>query len=91
MHRPSIAASGGTAVLVACLVLGACAMPRIPFVSGYHEVTVTESGKTYCTDRLRRDGSVVEFEDGATGFWMSAAGATTREISAAEYRSCIAR
>jgi hypothetical protein len=69
----------------------ACSMPRIPFVSGYHEVTVTDSGRTYCTDRLRRDGSIVEFEDGVTGAWMSAASATTREITAAEYRSCIAR
>jgi hypothetical protein len=71
--------------------LAACSVPRIPFVSGYHEVTVAESGKTYCTDRLRRDGGVVEFEDGATGAWTSAAQATTREISAAEYRSCIGR
>ncbi|MBL8226020.1 MAG: hypothetical protein JNM50_11900 [Chromatiales bacterium] len=66
-------------------------MPRIPFVSGYHEVTVADSGRTYCTDRLRRDGSIVEFEDGVTGAWTSAASATTREITAAEYRSCIAR
>lgn len=79
------------AVILAVIAATGCSMPRIPFVSGYHEVTVTDSGKTYCTDRLRRDGSVLEFEDGATGAWMSAAGATTREISAAEYRSCIAR
>jgi hypothetical protein len=73
------------------MAAAACSMPRIPFVSGYHEVTVTDSGRTYCTDRLRRDGGIVEFEDGVTGAWMSAAAATTREISAAEYRSCIAR
>lgn len=78
------------AAAVAVTVTG-CTLPRVPFVSGYHEVTVTDSGRTYCTDRLRRDGSVVEFEDGRNGAWLSAATATTRSISAAEYRSCIAR
>lgn len=88
-HRHRVLAALPVVMLV--MTAAACSMPRIPFVSGYHEVTVTDSGRTYCTDRLRRDGSVVEFEDGVTGAWMSVAGATTREISAAEYRSCIAR
>jgi hypothetical protein len=77
--------------VTAALSAAACSMPRIPFVSDHHEVTVTASGRTYCTDGLRRDGSIVEFKDGMTGAWMSAAGTTTHELSAAEYRSCIAR
>jgi hypothetical protein len=91
MRHSSAKPRAAALAVVAIAALGACSMPRIPFISGYHEVTVADSVKTYCTDRLRRDGAVVEFEDGATGAWMSAASATTREITAAEYRSCIGR
>ena len=80
-----------TLATVAAVTVTGCTLPRVPFVPGYHEVTVTDSGRIYCTDRLRCDGSVVEFEDGKTGAWLSAATSTTRSISAAEYRSCIDR
>jgi hypothetical protein len=91
MRLPFALTRAAAAAIAGTMTLGACSMPRIPFVSGYHEVTVTDSGKTYCTDRLRRDGGVVEFEDGVTGAWMSAAQATTREITAAEFKACIRR
>ena len=78
--------------LAAAVCLGACSLPRVPFLSGYYQVTDPATGTVWCSDRIKREsGRVVEFQDGRTGAWVSIPGATVVETSAAEYRACLAR
>jgi hypothetical protein len=85
--RPAIAIA-----LLAGLALAGCSRPALPFVSGRYAVTAPDGGETYCASRIRRErGGVVEFRDARNDAWVSVPGATVRELSADEFRACLAR
>jgi hypothetical protein len=79
-------------VLLAGLVAAGCSRPALPFVSGRYAVTGPDGGEPYCASRIRRErGGVVEFRDARNDAWVSIPGATVRELSAEEFRACLAR
>jgi hypothetical protein len=85
--RPAIAL-----VLFAGLVAAGCSRPALPFVSGRYAVNGPDGGEAWCATRIRRErGGVVEFRDARSDAWVSVPGATVRELTAEEFRACLAR